>query len=192
MGNSGGIGEELRSSQPNTLNNNQGKMVLSLMKHHLAENSAVPRSSSILIADDNRICREILRMLLSAYGYRCLEANDGRTALGIVRTSSIGFIITDFHMPYVNGCELLEQLSRAGGTPPPAVLVTGNLTDQIRQRALQAGAITVLEKPFDQKVLLGIIHRWLSSPKSSPGGQISSLPPLSETFSKGVSIPQIT
>ena len=132
--------------------------MLFLMNHHLAEHSAITRSSPILIADDNLLCREILRMLLNAYGYRCLEATDGKSALGLIRTSSIGFIITDFHMPYLNGCELLEQLIRDGGAPPPAVLVTGELNDQIQQRALQAGAITVLEKPFDHKILLGIIQ----------------------------------
>ncbi|MGD9850745.1 MAG: response regulator [Nitrospirales bacterium] len=128
------------------------------MNHHLAENAALTRSSPILIADDNSMWRNILRMILDAYGYRCLEAPNGKTALGIIRTSSIGFIITDFHMPDVNGCELLEQLPRDGSACPPAVLVTGDLTDRIQQRALQAGAITVLEKPFDQKILIEIIH----------------------------------
>ena len=156
-------------------------MVPILMNRHSTENSAFPRATPILIADDNSMYREILRLILDAYGYCCLEANDGKAALGIVRTTSVGFIVTDFHMPHVNGCELLEQLSREGVTRPPAVLVTGDLTDQIQHRALQAGAITVLEKPFDQKTLLGIIHLYYQQSPSYKGVMASSSVPLPDT-----------
>ena len=149
----------------------------SLKNRPRTEIFAPPASLPILIVDDEVICRDILRLRLEDWGYDCLEANNGKTALEIIRTSSIGFIITDFHMPYLNGCELLEQLSVNDGTSPPAVLMTGNLSDQIQQWALQAGALTVLEKPFDENTLHGVLHRWAPIPQPCQGTQ-----PLSSVF----------
>lgn len=139
-------------------------MLLSHMDHFWPGTQARPSPSSILIADDDVGCREVLRLFLEGYGFCCLEAKNGKTALEMIRTSSIGFLITDFHMPDMNGCELLEQVSNHNLARPPAMLITGDLTQQIKRRALEAGAITVLEKPFDQKSLLGMIHRHFHIP----------------------------
>ena len=149
-------------------------MMLSLMNHLLTETPPLPASQPILIVDDDSMYRDFLRLLLEGYGYRCLEANNGKTALAKIRGSFIGFIITDFHMPYMNGCELLEQLSREDCTSPPAILISGTLTKQIRNRASRAGAITVLEKPFDHKILLGVIHRYIHNPECTQGEKTSS------------------
>jgi len=157
--------------------------VPSLMNHHLAKKPETSGPPSILITDDDSFCREILRVFLESYGFHCLEAQDGGEALAIVRTSAICFMVTDFHMPYMNGCELLEQLCREDCSRPPTVLVTGDLTDQIQQRALQTGAITVLEKPFDQKNLLNIICRSMDISNVSPGKTISALATLPNALS---------
>jgi len=86
-------------------------MMFTQMDQFCAETPGIPPPSPILIADDDFRCRKILRLFLEGYGYCCLEAKNGKTALEMIRTSSIGVLITDFHMPYMNGCELLEQLS---------------------------------------------------------------------------------
>ncbi|MDR4495720.1 MAG: response regulator [Nitrospirales bacterium] len=182
----------MKSSQSNTLNKSQGEIMLSLMNPLLTETPTLPASQPILIVDDDSMYREFLRLLLESYGHCCLEANNGKTALAMIRRSSFGFVITDFQMPYMSGCDLLEQLSRENCPLPPAVVITGTLTDQIQKRALRAGAITILEKPFDQKILLGIIHRYIQNPKSSRRVQLPPSAPLTNPPHNGSSIQHVT
>ncbi len=113
---------------------------------------------SILVVDDSVECRMILRIAIEREGYRCVEAADGIAALRLFQEKTIDFIITDFQMPHMNGCELLEILSSAAISCPPAVMITGNLADSVRIRATHAGALAVLSKPFDHKKILEIVR----------------------------------
>lgn len=113
---------------------------------------------SILIVDDSIDCRMILRTAMEAEGYCCEEASDGRAALTLCQALSIDFIVTDFQMPHMNGCEFLEELSRVAIRPPPSVMITGNLTEALRTRAMHAGALAVFSKPFDQKRILTMVR----------------------------------
>jgi two-component system chemotaxis response regulator CheY len=120
-----------------------------------------PESSnpvSILIVDDNVDCRMILRTAIEREGFCCVEATDGMAALKLFQEITIDFIITDFQMPHMNGCEFLEVLSREAVSCPPTVMITGNLSDSVRMRAMHAGALAVLSKPFDQKKILKIVR----------------------------------
>ncbi len=113
---------------------------------------------SILVVDDSVDCRMILRMVIEREGYRCVEAADGIAALKLIQEKTIDFIITDFQMPHMNGCEFLEVISSAATSCPPAVMITGNLADSVRMRATHAGALAVLSKPFDQKQILKMVR----------------------------------
>lgn len=113
---------------------------------------------SILVVDDSVECRMILRIAIEREGYRCVEAADGMAALKLFQEKTIDFIITDFEMPHMNGCEFLEVLSSAAISCPPAVMITGNLADSVRIRATHAGALAVLSKPFEQKRILEIVR----------------------------------
>jgi len=120
-----------------------------------------PESSnpaSILIVDDSIDCRMILRTAMEGEGFCCLEAANGMAALKVFHEIRIDFIITDFQMPHMNGCEFLEELSREAICCPLAVMITGSLADSVRMRAMHAGALAVLSKPFDQKKILEIVR----------------------------------
>ena len=121
----------------------------------------IPESSnpaSILIVDDNVDCRTILRLAIEQEGFSCVEAADGMAALKLFHENSINFILTDFQMPNMNGCEFLEILSKEAISFPPAVMITGNLTESVRIRAMHAGALAVLSKPFDRKKILKMVR----------------------------------
>lgn len=91
-------------------------------------------------------------------GYRCVEAADGMAALKLFQESIIDFIITDFEMPHMNGCEFLEVLSSAAINGSPVVMITGFLAKSVRMRATHAGALAVLSKPFDQREILKMVR----------------------------------
>lgn len=118
---------------------------------------------SILVVDDSADCRMILRATIEREGYCCIEAADGMAALQLFQENTISFIITDFQMPHMNGCELLETLANTAINCPPAVMITGSLAESVRMRATHAGALAVLSKPFDQRKILKmvgeIVHR---------------------------------
>ncbi|HSF09901.1 MAG TPA: response regulator, partial [Nitrospirales bacterium] len=77
------------------------------------KNSESLRPVSILVVDDSVDCRMILRMALEREGYRCIEAANGIAALKLFQEKPIDFIITDFQMPHMDGCEFLEVISSA-------------------------------------------------------------------------------
>ncbi|WP_447963295.1 response regulator [Nitrospira sp. Ecomares 2.1] len=122
-----------------------------------------PNAVSILVVDDSVECRMILRIAIEREGYHCVEAADGVAALKVFQEKTIDFIITDFEMPHMNGCEFLEVLSSSAISCPPAVMITGNLEDSVRIRATHAGALAVLLKPFDLRKFLEmvweVVHR---------------------------------
>lgn len=113
---------------------------------------------TILVVDDSDDCRMILRMAIEREGYRCIEAADGIAAIKFFQEKTIDFIITDFQMPHMDGCEFLEVISSVAVSCPPAVMVTGNLSDSVQMRATRAGALAVLSKPFDQRKILQMIR----------------------------------
>ena len=114
--------------------------------------------ASILIVDDSIDCRMILRTAIEQEGFCCVEAVDGMAALKVFHQITIDFIITDFQMPHMNGCEFLEVIARKATRCPPAVMITGSLADSVRMRAMHAGALAVLSKPFEQKEILKIVR----------------------------------
>jgi DNA-binding response OmpR family regulator len=119
-------------------------------------------NASILIVDDNIEYRSILRTAIEQEGFSCEEAEDGLAALKVFQSMSIDFIITDFQMPNMNGCEFLESLSREASSVPPTVMITGGLSDAVRTRALDAGAMAVLTKPVRQKEVLRMVREAVS------------------------------
>ncbi|GJL65980.1 MAG: hypothetical protein NPIRA05_09510 [Nitrospirales bacterium] len=118
-------------------------------------------SPVVLIIDDDPDSCEVLRLPLEQKGVRCLEAENGKSALEIVRKHSISFIITDFHMPVMNGCEFLEQLALETPHPPPAIMITSNLTGIIQEKAFKAGVLYVFSKPYDLQNILFLILKFL-------------------------------
>ncbi|HBP89384.1 MAG: response regulator [Nitrospira sp.] len=87
-----------------------------------------------------------------------MEAADGIEALKVFAGQSVDCILTDFDMPNMNGCEFLEVLSREAMSLPPAVMITGNLSDKLQKRATCAGALAIIFKPVGVQNLLAILQ----------------------------------
>ena len=82
--------------------------------------------------------------------------------------SRTGCLIVDFDMPRMSGLDLHNDLSRLGNEIP-TVLITAYPSDDIRIRALQAGVICYLAKPFDESDLLNCIQAALDRAKGNRG-----------------------
>ena len=101
----------------------------------------------ILIVDDNDCIREVLTILLSRRGYRCESAANGREAMEKVARTHFDGVITDVHMPEMDGITLTRELSLRF-PDLPVMIMTGQPEDSLMESAIRAGAREVLGKPF--------------------------------------------
>lgn len=109
---------------------------------------------NILVVDDHSPVRAIIKSQLRAMGYsQICEASDGIAAFEILKSKAISLIISDLHMPLMNGYELLEAVRQdADLTGTPFILVSGDATSQDINMALQLKVNQVILKPFTLQI----------------------------------------
>ena len=117
----------------------------------------------IHVVDDDAAMRASLHMLLSSAGFEVVAYASGMELLdGLDRAPSATpcCLVTDVHMPGMGGLELQERLS-GGRHSMPVVVITGQGDVPGAVRALKAGAVDFIEKPFDPEVLLSCVREAL-------------------------------
>ncbi len=100
-----------------------------------------------LIVDDEPALRAVLRRLMAAEGFACAEASSGAEAVAILERETFPLVLSDFHMPEMNGAELLASI--CSRWPRTAVLIITAVSDvNLAVRCLEGGALDYLTKPF--------------------------------------------
>ncbi len=112
--------------------------------------------SHILVVDDEPQITRVLRTSLNAQGYEIRVANDGETALEIVKDFAPDLVITDLAMPNMNGIELCRRLRKMSQVPILILSVRGEERSKIE--ALDSGADDYVTKPFSTGELLARIR----------------------------------
>jgi FixJ family two-component response regulator len=131
----------------------------------------VPHSRPIVaIVDDDDAVGNAIEVLMRSVGLIAKAFSSGEEFLRSPELSRTGCLVVDFDMPKMNGLDLHHNLSRLGlGNEIPTVLITAYPSDDIRARALRAGVICYLPKPFDESDLLNCIHAALDGAKGNRG-----------------------
>jgi CheY-like chemotaxis protein len=121
--------------------------------------------ATILIVDDDQSIRDLLRMHLSAAGYEVHVAEDAIAAGYLVLRSPPDLIISDVHMPHMDGFEFIAAL-KADSTLPkiPVIFLTSN--DEGDDRGRQLGAVGYVTKPVRADRLLALVAQHV------PGGTL--------------------
>ena len=109
----------------------------------------------ILVVDDDEAVRDSLRNLMESEGFEVRAFSNGHDLLNEASLPTTGCLIVDYHMPAMNGLELVSAL-RGRGVSIPAILITGNPTKYVRDRAATI-AVLVVEKP-PGSYLLDCVH----------------------------------
>ena len=117
-----------------------------------------PVSSSgprVLVVDDAPVNLKLMRAILTAAGYRVLEATNGHAALELLHGEKPQAMLLDVSMPGMTGYEVCEAVRRDPQFKSlPVLMVTGLSLPEERARGLQAGATEFITKPFDRRELL--------------------------------------
>jgi DNA-binding NtrC family response regulator len=118
--------------------------------------------STILVVEDEEVLRDEIAGLLGEAGHRVLTARDGTEGLHIFSQNSINLVLSDLHMPKLNGIELLRSC-RNTGSDVPFVIMTAMGAVQTAVEAMRAGATDYLMKPLSIDELLSKVARALES-----------------------------
>ena len=121
----------------------------------------------ILVAEDHPVNQQVVRRQLTQLGYQCQVVANGSEALAALRERRFGLLLTDCHMPELDGYELARRLreSEAEGTQPlPVIALTANALVGEAERCKAAGMDDYLPKPVEMRVLAEKLLQWLGEP----------------------------
>ena len=115
------------------------------------------KNNPISIVDDDESVREAMAGLMKSHGYIVETFDSGVSFLSSDHRGRTDCLIADVQMPGMTGFELHNQLV-AAGDPIPTILITAHPDDGARARAMKAGVLCYLAKPFSEDDLLGCIR----------------------------------
>jgi FixJ family two-component response regulator len=125
-----------------------------------------PRLGTVYVVDDDKGFLRSMDRLLRAAGYAVRTFPSAREFLAIGRAGSPCCLLLDLRMPGLSGLELQEQLA-ASGNAIPIVFLSGHAEFHAGVRAMKAGAIDFLAKPFTEEELLACVAGGLERDRSS-------------------------
>ena len=140
---------------------------------------ALARGELILLAEDNVTNQDVIRRQLAVLGYACEIADDGALALEAWQAKAYALLLTDCHMPNMDGFELtaairsdeVDRTERAR-----IVAITANALEGEAERCIAAGMDDYLSKPVALPALKATLEKWMPA---GSGGEVLALAPIS-------------
>jgi two-component system response regulator (stage 0 sporulation protein F) len=111
----------------------------------------------ILVADDDPVIRKLLYQVLSEDGHKVSLATNGAQVIEEVQKEDFELLLSDVHMPVMNGLETLRIMRST--FPQLPVVMMDSYPDQLVKQAENEGALTCIHKPFDLKELREVIEK---------------------------------
>jgi two-component system, cell cycle response regulator DivK len=117
------------------------------------------RAPVVLIAEDHEDSRDALRTLLDAFGFRVVEAGNGREAVERALAEKPDVILMDMMMPYVDGFQATREIRAVEDLRGVPILAITAM-EGARQRVLEAGCDDLVPKPIDVRAFLEQVRAW--------------------------------
>jgi two-component system response regulator FixJ len=114
-------------------------------------------ADTVFLIDDDEAVRESLQALLEAQGYAVTGYASAEAFLAGYRPAPAACALVDLRMPGMDGLGLLERLAR-DKIPLPVVMVTGHGDVPLAVKAMKAGAVDFIEKPYGNEAILGVVR----------------------------------
>jgi PAS domain S-box-containing protein len=127
----------------------------------------------ILLAEDNLTNQDVIRRQLALVGYACDIANNGKEALKAWGTGRYALLLTDCHMPEMDGYELTTQIramERGTQRRTPIIAVTANALQGEAERCIAVGMDDYISKPIAMPALRAALRKWMPVPNDAASG----------------------
>jgi two-component system sensor histidine kinase/response regulator len=133
---------------------------------------ALQQGRLVLVAEDNEINQKVIRQQLALLGYAADIASDGREALKRWESGDYALLLTDLHMPEMDGYQLTaairaDEISKADKRRIPIVALTANALKGEAEHCRAVGMDDYLSKPVQLADLKGTLAKWLPTDSSS-------------------------
>jgi two-component system, chemotaxis family, chemotaxis protein CheY len=119
-------------------------------------------SFNVLIVDDSNAMRSVIRKVIQLSGFRmdnCYEAGNGKQALGVLSHEWVDVILSDIHMPEMDGFELLKEIHEHDVFKNiPVIMISTEGSSERVNEAYALGAKGFIKKPFLPEELKRILH----------------------------------
>ncbi len=135
-----------------------------------SHNEGIHQGKLILVAEDNEINQQVIRRQLALLGFASEVAGDGRNALNRWKTGEYALLLTDLHMPHMDGYELTAAIraeEKTGTSHTPIIALTANALKDEKENCKVAGMDDYLSKPVRLDNLKAMLEKWM--PATSPG-----------------------
>ena len=120
--------------------------------------------ATILVVDDSRTMRAMVKAALVAGDYQVVEAPDAREALRALDDTPVDLVITDVNMPEIDGLTLVRRLrARPRERTTPILVLTTEASEVLQAQGREAGATGWLVKPFQPAQLLQTVRQVLGA-----------------------------
>jgi len=138
-------------------------------------------NTKILVVDDERKIRDLVRLYLEKEGFTVGEAEDGRKALDLYQDGQWNLIVLDLMMPGIDGWEVCKEIRRISNIP--IIMLTARDDEMDRVLGLELGADDYVAKPFSPRDLVArvkaVLRRTQAAPEQTTDPSILQFPGLS-------------
>jgi len=125
--------------------------------NHTGEPAGAATNNLVSVIDDDRSMGRMLARIIGAAGLQVAVFTSAEEFLDSERLHDSACLVLDVDLPGMSGLELQQQLNDTG-QGIPIIFISGQASEQTRERALKAGAVGFFDKPFSIDLLLNTIH----------------------------------
>jgi len=119
----------------------------------------------ILIIDDDRLLRNMLRRVLEPQTHTVFDAEDGEAGLRQLRNTAVDIVLCDIVMPNKEGLETIREIRQIQPSLPVIAMSGGGIIDPL-PLAKRLGASQVMYKPFSAQELISVVESWVGRPRA--------------------------
>ena len=112
----------------------------------------------ILIADDDKNLRMVLKNELTETGFEVSEAENGKKTIDMLKKDEYDVLILDLNMPGLNGIDVLKKIKKLD-IPTETIMLTAHATVSTAVEAMKLGAYDFITKPFQMDELIAISEK---------------------------------
>jgi len=134
----------------------------------------------VLVAEDNHINQDVVVAMLRNLGLEPVLADNGRTAVALLKSEPFDIVLMDYHMPELDGCDASVQIREwehaRGAKRMPIVGVTASALKEDKQRCLESGMDDFLPKPIRHASLAKVLAKYLPGAAEAVDAPVATAP----------------